>query len=137
MSKLITISIAMDLIEDRLLSLDDPVINYIPEFKNLKVAVNSDGTSLAMSKSKDDLCPFNLVEPDSVLKIKHLFDHTAGFYYALNGISCIDSLAATIDVPNQENGNQLINSLSKLQTTHNKYVIYCPEQELRYYFSCL
>ena len=124
MSKLITISIAMDLIEDRLLSLDDPVINYIPEFKNLKVAVNSDGTSLAMSKSKDDSCPFNLVEPDSVLKIKHLFDHTAGFYYALNGISCIDSLAATIDVPNQENGNQLINSLSKLPLIQHPGEIY-------------
>ena len=42
MSKLVTISIAMDLIEDGLLSVNDPVIKYIPEFKNLKVAVDRD-----------------------------------------------------------------------------------------------
>ena len=40
MSKLVTISVAMDLIEENKLSLSDPVIKYIPEFKDLKVAVD-------------------------------------------------------------------------------------------------
>ena len=47
MSKLVTISIAMDLIEDGLLSVNDPVIKYIPEFKNLKVAVDRDQNSIS------------------------------------------------------------------------------------------
>ena len=47
MSKLVTISLAMDLIEDNTISINDPVSKYIPEFKDLKVAVNSDGISLA------------------------------------------------------------------------------------------
>ena len=41
MSKLVTISLAMDLMEEGLLKLDDPVSKYIPEFSNLKVAVDS------------------------------------------------------------------------------------------------
>ena len=47
MSKLVTISIAMDLIEDGNISMEEPVAKYIPEFKDLKVASNVDGVSLA------------------------------------------------------------------------------------------
>ena len=46
MSKIVTISITMDLVEDGLLSLDEPVSKYIPEFKNLKVALTENGSSL-------------------------------------------------------------------------------------------
>ena len=126
MSKLVTISLAMDLIEENTISLKDPVSNYIPEFKDLKVAVNSDGISLARLQSKDKPCPFNLVDADSVLKIKNLFDHTAGFYYALTGFGCIDSLFANVDVPNKKNGNELIvNQLflnNKLISTNIEYI---------------
>ena len=53
MSKIVTISILMDLVEDNLVSLDEPVINYIPEFENLKVAVSSDGKSLSVFTQPD------------------------------------------------------------------------------------
>lgn len=43
MSKIVTISIALDLVEDGLLSLNDPVTKYIPEFKNLQVATSKSG----------------------------------------------------------------------------------------------
>ena len=46
MSKIVTISLTMDLVEDGLLRLDEPVSKYIPEFKNLKVALTNDGSSL-------------------------------------------------------------------------------------------
>ena len=124
MSKLVTISLAMDLIEDNTISINDPVSNYIPEFKDLKVAVTSDGISLARLKSKDNACPFNLVDADSVLKIKNLFDHTAGFYYALTRFDCIDSLFANIDTPNKKNGNALIKSLAKLPLIQHPGEIY-------------
>ena len=114
MSKLVTISIAMDLIEDGLISIDEPVTNYIPEFKDLKVASNVDGVSLARLKVGESACPIFLSKNDSIIKIKNLFDHTAGFYYALTGFDCIDSLVKQVDVPIQENADSLINRLSEL-----------------------
>ena len=47
MSKIITITIAMDLVEDGILGLNDPVTKYIPEFENLKVAVSKNGKVLS------------------------------------------------------------------------------------------
>jgi len=124
MSKLVTISIAMDLIEDDIISLEDPVAKYIPEFNNLRVAVNSDGISLARLSKKNNPCPLSLVSMDSVLIIKNLFDHTAGFYYALTGFTCIDSLIAEVDIPNQKNGDALIKELAQLPLIQNPGEIY-------------
>ena len=114
----------MDLIEDGLISIDEPVTNYIPEFKDLKVASNIDGVSLARLKEGESECPFFLSKNDSILKIKNLFDHTAGFYYALTGYDCIDSLVKQIDVPIQENADSLINRLSKLPLIQHSGEIY-------------
>jgi len=41
MSKIVTISITMDLVEDGLLKLEDPVSKYIPELSGLKVALSN------------------------------------------------------------------------------------------------
>ena len=46
MSKIITICIALDLMEDGLLSLNDPVVKYIPEFSKLQVATSPDSSIL-------------------------------------------------------------------------------------------
>ncbi|MEL7219043.1 MAG: serine hydrolase domain-containing protein, partial [Pseudomonadota bacterium] len=46
MSKIVTISAALDMIEDGLLTFDDPVAKFIPEFKDLEVAVAPSGNSL-------------------------------------------------------------------------------------------
>ena len=94
MSKLVTISIAMDLMEEGLFYFDDPVHKYIPEFSKLIVVVNNNGESISRSKKVDLDCPHNLVKMDSVMTVQHLFNHTAGFYYALTHSECLnDSLA--------------------------------------------
>ena len=41
MSKIVTITIIMDLVEGNIIQLNDPVTNYIPEFSKLKVAQSS------------------------------------------------------------------------------------------------
>ena len=82
MSKIVTITVAMDLVEDGILSLDDPVTKYIPEFQNLEVAVDKNGNSLATEKELSVACPFDLVPVDSVMTVGHLINHLAGFYYA-------------------------------------------------------
>ena len=47
MSKIVTICLLLDLVEDGLLKLEDPVVKYIPEFKDMKIAVNAEGIPLA------------------------------------------------------------------------------------------
>ena len=41
MSKIVTISLTLDLIEDGILKLDDPVIKYIPEFKGISFTIST------------------------------------------------------------------------------------------------
>ena len=65
-----------------------------------------------------------MVSTDSVLKINNLFNHTAGFYYALTGFDCIDSLIADTDIPNKKNGDELINALAKLPIIQHPGEIY-------------
>ena len=54
MSKIVTISLAMDLVEDGVISLNDDVADYIPEFKNLKIVKGPNGEKL---NHWDDISP--------------------------------------------------------------------------------
>lgn len=64
--KIYTATAAMILIERGLISLDDPVSHYIPEFANIAVSVeNEDGTS-------------SLVAADHPMTVFHLITHTTG-----------------------------------------------------------
>ena len=125
MSKIITITIALDLVEDGILDLNDPVTKYIPEFENLKVAVSKDGKVLseikiddpALSISKamtEEACPFKLVSTDSLMTVLHLLNHEAGFYYATTNIYCLDSLLATKNLPTAKNSQELIHLLAEM-----------------------
>ena len=114
MSKLVTISLAMDLIEEGLFYLDDPVHKYIPEFSNLMVAVDTNGESISRSRNEDLDCPHDLVNMDSVMTVQHLFNHTAGFYYALTSSKCLNEQIGSNKLLQAESGNQLINLLSNL-----------------------
>ena len=106
MSKIVTISITMDLVEDGLLSLDEPVSKYIPEFKNLKVALTQDGSSLtgyaeAMGNDKHKTgnpCPLKIVERQSEITVLQLINHEAGFYYGTTGIKCLDEALVMKDL---------------------------------------
>ena len=130
MSKIVTISIVMDLVEEKLISLDDAVIDYIPEFKSLDVAQSPDGRSLSIFTSGsifespiennvDLACPMELKKSDSIMLVRHLVDHTAGFYYANTGIECLDKLIIDEDPVMADNSDSLINILSRLPLVHH------------------
>ena len=84
-----TISVVMDLVEDGILELTDPVTRYIPEFENLKVAVDENGVSLAMVDNLSLVCPFQLRPVDSIMTVSHLINHLSGFYYATTKNKCL------------------------------------------------
>ena len=125
MSKIVTITIIMDLVEENIIQLNDPVLDYIPEFSNLKVAQSSSGVSLSRYTNadfvsnpemvdKNDACPIILAETDSIMRITHLINHRAGFYYADTRIPCLGSLSYKADIPNSIDSENLIKTLSTM-----------------------
>ena len=120
MSKIVTICIALDLMEDGLLNLEDPVVKYIPEFKNLQVALTADSSSLISENwyEQDSLrqppCPLIYTPNDSIMTIRHLLDHKAGFYYSTTNIPCLDSMLAKQNLCAAKNSQDLINRMSTL-----------------------
>ena len=112
MSKIITTTIIMDLVEDGYLHLDEPVTKYIPEFDSLQVAVNEKGISLGQIQNKNIDCKYTLVKPDSIMTLRHLINHQAGFYYATTGIDCIDSILVSKNLPHASDSDDLINRLA-------------------------
>ena len=121
MSKIVTISVVLDLIEDGILKINDPVSKYIPEFENLKVAVSNDGRSLTEYEwiERENACPVKFVTNDSVMTVLHLINHQAGFYYATTGFPCIDSLIAEQNLPMAKDSDDLINKMSNLPLIQN------------------
>ena len=111
MSKIITTTIIMDLVEDGHLHLDEPVTKYIPEFDSLQVAVNEKGIPLGQIQNKNIGCKYTLVKPDSIMTLRHLINHQAGFYYATTGIDCIDSILVSKNLPHSSESDDLINRL--------------------------
>ena len=122
MSKIVTISLTMDLVEDGLLSLNDPVSKYIPEFSNLKVALSNNDqalTSYGQTLGNDNLelqnpCPIKLVESNSEMTVLQLINHQAGFYYSTTGIECLDNALDSKNLAASKNSNELIQKLSEL-----------------------
>ena len=112
MSKIITTTIIMDLVEDGHLHLDEPVTKYIPEFDSLQVAVNEKGIPLGQIQNKNIGCKYTLVKPDSIMTLRHLINHQAGFYYATTGIDCIDSILVSKNLPHASDSDDLINRLA-------------------------
>jgi len=120
MSKIVTICLALDLMEDGIISLNDSVTKYIPEFSDLKVAVTQDSLEItSINWYEDDSlreksCPIKYVENDSVMTIVHLLNHQAGFYYSTTNLGCLDSAIAEKNVARAENSQDLINKLALL-----------------------
>ena len=116
MSKIVTISVIMDLVEDGVLKINDPVSKYIPEFENLQVAISNSGKSLMEYDwgQRANACPIKLISNDSIMTIRQLLTHEAGFYYATTGFSCIDSMIALQNLPIAKNSEDLIRKMSQL-----------------------
>jgi CubicO group peptidase (beta-lactamase class C family) len=114
MSKIVTISVLMDLVEDGVLRLDDPVTKFIPEFANLEVAVSKDGADLSQVEDKMSACPLQRQPATSDMTVLDLLTHKAGFYYATTGIPCIDELVADRDLVQAKTSQDLVDLLATL-----------------------
>jgi CubicO group peptidase (beta-lactamase class C family) len=78
MTKPITSVVAMQLIEDGKMSLDDPVSKYIPSFANVKLGVD---------KKVDGKPALDLVTPGRAPTVRDLMLHTSGIAYGFYGNS--------------------------------------------------
>lgn len=122
MSKLVTISLTMNLVEKGVLTLDDPITKYIPEFKHLKVAVGPNGEDLgSLNNYADNIkqtvrekdCPLKTVAIQKQITIKDLIIHEAGFYYQ-TGIKCLDEMLSQANLVDSQDSQTLINKLASL-----------------------
>jgi len=116
MSKIVTISTVLDLVEEGILSLEDPVTDYIPEFENMQVAVTADGRDLSQveREQREAACPFERVPMDTVMTVRHLINHEAGFYYATTNFPCLDAPLNEQNVAEAADTQDFIDRLARL-----------------------
>lgn len=133
MSKIITISLVLDLVEDDLMNLNDPISDYLPEFKKLKVAVNSNGKALAQVANEhfknagfgggsyennpalsEQNCPWQLIENPNPITVEQLINHQAGFYYATTPFSCLNGLIDSLNMNGLNDNKKVIEKMAKL-----------------------
>src|SRR5499433_559662 len=81
LTKAITSVVAMQLIQDGKMKLDDPVSKYIPSFANVKVGVEKKGA--------DGTPTLELVPPNRPMTVKDLMTHTSGVTYGFYGDSLV------------------------------------------------
>lgn len=116
MSKIVTISMAMDLVEEGKLALSDPVAKYIPEFSDMKVAETEKGTPITDLKweNRAEACPIRIVPAETVMTVEDLIHHKAGFFYPWTGMECLDSIWQQFDLNAAQNAQELINRLKEM-----------------------
>lgn len=115
MSKSVTNSVLLDLVEQGVVSLDDPVSKYIPEFADLRVATaNADGDSVLEVLDRSGACPLNTVSPKTTMTLRHLINHQAGFYYNHTGVSCLDEAYKQADLAGAYDSDEFIARLTRL-----------------------
>lgn len=90
MSKPITSAMAMMLVEEGKLGLDDPVSKYIPAFAGMKVGIET--------KAEDGKIALALEPPARPVTIKDLLRHTSGLPYGYHGGGLVRELYAEADL---------------------------------------
>ncbi|MCI4667122.1 MAG: beta-lactamase family protein [Bacteroidia bacterium] len=127
MSKILTITVALDLIEEGKLSFDEPIGKYIPEFSKLEVAMSAEGKPLADYEYEkgQKACPMHMVQMEEEMTVRHLINHEAGFYYPWTSISCLDSIWRAQNLNAAKNTDELIQRMKNLplvqQPGHSYY----------------
>ncbi len=121
MSKIVTISAALDMIEEGVLAFDDPVQKYIPEFAGLQVAVYPPLASTATTQeeletelAEQPACPDQRVLTERAMTIRDLLNHTAGFYYGIAAPHCIGDLAGAQQLAQATSSDDLIARMAQL-----------------------
>src|SRR5438552_9444211 len=90
MTKAITSVVAVQLIEDGTIKLDDPVAKYIPSFANVKVGVEK--------KAEDGTKTLDLVPPNRPITVHDLMTHTSGVTYGFYGDSLVRKAYAAANI---------------------------------------
>jgi CubicO group peptidase (beta-lactamase class C family) len=90
MTKAITSVVAMQLVEDGTIKLDDPVSKYIPSFANVKVGVET--------KTEDGKKTLELVPPNRPMIVRDLMLHTSGITYGFYGDSLVRKAYAAANI---------------------------------------
>jgi CubicO group peptidase (beta-lactamase class C family) len=90
LSKPITSVVAMQLIEEGKIRLDDPVAKYLPSFANVKVGVEK--------KAEDGAKTLELVSPNRPPTILDLMRQTSGITYGFYGDSLVRKAYAAADI---------------------------------------
>lgn len=106
MSKIVTSVGALILFEEGRFNLDDPVANYLPELKDLKVMTG--GTAEAPQ----------LETPKRPVTIKHLFTHTSGLIYDFDGDDELHKLYKRADLWSGPDLNDFIRKCGKVPLKH-------------------
>jgi CubicO group peptidase (beta-lactamase class C family) len=107
MSKIVTTASTLILLEEGKFNLDDPVANYLPELKEMKVWKS--GTADAPQ----------LEEPKRPITIKHLLVHTSGLTYDFFGDDEVARMWRKADLWNSRGLSDFIARLSKLPLRHH------------------
>jgi len=105
MTKPVTSIALMQLVEQGLIALSDPVATYIPEFKDLGVFVGGGGNT-----------PFMTRPLASPLRVVDLLRHTAGFTYGFQEMSNVDAAYRKSDVENRSkfDNDDVVNILKNI-----------------------
>jgi CubicO group peptidase (beta-lactamase class C family) len=106
MTKPVVSVVAMQLVEEGRIRLDDPVPQYIPELKGLSVGVEKDGK-------------LEIVPAQREITIRDLLRHTSGFTYGVFGKGMVKSLYTKNDVDSTDLTNaELVQRLAKVPLTY-------------------
>lgn len=119
MSKIVTITAALDMVEDGMLAFDDPVARYIPEFAGLEVALDVNGNSLASSfgdfvEDPAHECTFSTKPALRPMTVRDLLNHTAGFYYGVTQSACLNKLVGEQELAQASSNDDLIARMANL-----------------------
>ncbi len=109
MTKPVTSAAIMMMIEEGKVHLNDPVSRYIPEFKSLKVAVQS-GPPVANPNGRGSTPQFYTVPPAREVTVKDLLTHVSGLASGDMGNSTVRAIA-------RKEGEKLENYIPRLGVT--------------------
>ncbi|MCA6119001.1 beta-lactamase family protein [Bradyrhizobium sp. WSM 1738] len=90
MTKALTSVVAMQLVEDGTIKLEDPVSKYIPSFANVKVGVEK--------KNEDGTKTLELVPPTRPMTVLDLMRHTSGITYGFYGDTLVRKAYAAANI---------------------------------------
>jgi len=116
MSKIITISLALDLVEEGVIGLDDPVTDTLPELGRWRVAVGPDGEDLVETPvaEREALCPVRTVPMERPPTVRDLINHQDGLTYPWTGMSCLDDPLRAAQLAGARSSEDLIERLAGL-----------------------